>query len=197
VDNSDDTNNANKGGYRRYYKTSKKYEPTELGNAENSLYVCSVDGTIIKEIPAGETFILSKKGGREFDPILGTYRTTKKIKNGFVKVNDGALLELDNKDLPIIKIISHVCQQTGKIIWSNGKYIRNGTDIGKICGVGVNTGKRILKKMIEEDVIHKHKDSRGSYFTFNPFIALRGQRATIELFEDFKDSKWRWINSSE
>ena len=44
--------------------------------------------------------------------------------------------------------------------------------------------------MLKEDIIHKHKIKNKNYYTFNPWIASRGKRVSMELYDDFKLSEW-------
>lgn len=159
------------------------------------------DGTVIDTVKSNQTYAILDKGDRVTRRNSVKHLTdTVKISSAFVKVNDIALSLFDKDLLPVCKLFQYVSYQDGRIEWNNGRPIKTSTDISKICGISSATAKKLINRLIEEDIIHKHRmanDNRSFYFTMNPFICLRGSRALIDLFEDFKDSKWRWINSNE
>ncbi len=159
------------------------------------------DGTVIDTVKSNQTYAILEKGDKVTRRnSIKHLSETVKIKNAFIKVNDVALSLFDKDMLPVCKLFQYVSYQDGVIEWNNGRAIRTSTDIATICGVSSVTAKKMIKKLIEEDIIHKHKktkDNRSFYYTMNPFICLRGSRALLDLFEEFKDSKWRWINSNE
>lgn len=159
------------------------------------------DGTVIDTVKSNQTYAILDKGDKVTRRTSAKHLSdTVKISSAFVKVNDVALSLFDKDVLPVCKLFQYVSYQDGKIEWNNGREIKTSTDIAKICGISSTTAKKLINRLIEEDIIHKHKrakDSRSFYYTMNPFICLRGSRALVELFDDFKDSKWRWINSNE
>lgn len=159
------------------------------------------DGTVIDTVKGNQTYAILDKGDKVTRRSSVKHLSdTVKISSAFVKVNDVAL-SLFNKDmLPVCKLFQYVSYQDGIIEWNNGRAIKTSTDIAKICDISKTTAKKLINKLLEEDVIHKHKrtkDNRSFYYTMNPFICLRGSRALVDLFKDFEDSKWRWVNSNE
>lgn len=172
----------------------------EEGNVK-SIVIAYDDGTVIDTVKANQTYAILEKGDKiTRRNSVKHLSDTVKISSAFVKVNDIALSLFDKDVLPVCKLFQYVSYQDGIIEWNNGRAIKTSTDIAKICGISPTTAKKLINRLIEEDIIHKHKrtkDSRSFYYTMNPFICLRGSRALVELFEDFKNSKWRWINSNE
>ena len=159
------------------------------------------DGTVIDTVKENQSYAILEKGDKVTRRnSIKHLSDTVKIGNAFIKVNDVALSFFDKDILPACKLFQYVSYQDGKIEWNNGRAIKTSTDIAKICGISTSTSKKMVNKLVQEDIIHKHKrtkDSRSFYYTMNPFICLRGSRALVDLFEEFKNSKWRWINTNE
>lgn len=159
------------------------------------------DGTVIDTVKKNQTYAILDKGDKVTKRNSTKHLSnTMKLKNAFVKVNDVALSLFDKDMLYCCKLFQYVSYQDGKLEWNNGKAIKTSNDFAKICGISSTTAKKLINKLIDEDIIHKHRrerDNRSFCYTMNPFICLRGSRALIDLFNDFKDSKWRWINTDE
>lgn len=159
------------------------------------------DGTVIDTIKANQSYAILDKGDRVTRKTSVKHLSdTVRINSCFVKINDVALGMIGKELFPICKLFQYVSYQDGRLEWNNGRAIKTSVDIAKICEISSVTAKKLISKMIEEDIIHKHrrdKDNRSFYYVMNPYICLRGSRALKELYEDFKDSKWRWINTNE
>ena len=157
-------------------------------------YVVNEEGEILETIESNEKIAKLKSGDKvvrntSIEYLLGSIEV--KFKK-FYKINENACLELCKYGNIIINLLPYIGFADGKLIFVNGKYVRPKHLCG-MFGKKTKSGNKIIQELIENDMIHKHKDGKTYYFTFNPYIAIKGTRITEELYEDFKNTKFREI----
>lgn len=148
-------------------------------------YIVSSEGEFIRDVSLDENIysVSTSPYKKEF----------KRLQTGFIKLNEVAYSQLKCNKNYLSDLLPCVCNLTGKLVYDNNKTVKGPMGIAKICKINKNTATKFVRELIEEDVIHKKEDG----YVFNPFIALRGQKCTMELFNEFQQSKWRYINSKE
>lgn len=160
-----------------------------------SKYIADENGTIIDEIKDNEMIIKINSGDRVVrKKSLDYFEDTKELKKRFIKVNDQAINILNKYGKYICCLLKYVGYLDGILRFNNGIYLSNKT-ISKIFEVNERNTIRILNDLIKEDVIHKHKEKNRNYYTFNPWIASRGKRVSINLYNEFKMTEW--VNKSQ
>ena len=165
---------------------------------DEKFYVVRNTGEVIREITGD--FVVAPSGALYANGTgrLSFYKPKfKRLRTGFIKLNEVAFAQLDKEMLYAVKLLPYIGYLSGKLSFDNNKPIRNYSSIARICNISMNNCKKMMKKLIDEDIIHKHGGGKTGYFTFNPFVALRGVKATMELYEEFEESKWRWFNTKE
>ena len=165
---------------------------------ENAKYILNEQGAVLEVLKDNQTYAILEQGDRVTrKSSIKHLSDTVKISCGFVKINDIVVGTFDKELLYCCKLFEYVSYMDGRLTWTNGRNIKNATDISKICGISVTTAKKLLKRLIDEDIIHKHKkekEERSFFYTFNPYICLRGSKASRSLYEEFKDTKYRFMN---
>jgi hypothetical protein len=161
-------------------------------------YIVDNTGAIIDVISENQNYAILEQGDRVTrKSSIKHLSDTVKINCGFVKVNDIVIGTFDKELLYCCKLFEYVSYMDGRLTWGNGRYIKNATDFARICNISTTTSKKLLKRLLDEDIIHKHKkekDERSFFYTFNPYICLRGSKASKNLYEEFKDTKYRFMN---
>lgn len=153
-------------------------------------YIVNEDGVIINTISDDEAVIKIGNGDRVVrKKSLEYFEDTKELKKRFIKVNDQALSMLHTYGKYICCLLKYVGYLDGVLKFNNGIYLSNRT-ISKIFNVNERNTVKILNDLVQEDVIHKHKIKNKNYYTFNPWIASRGKRVAIELYNEFKMTEW-------
>lgn len=173
-----------------------KVEPIQINPRDDyKIYIVDQFGEVLDEITRVSTLF---EGTVKDNIIINpTALESVTIKSHFVKLNERVFVLLEDVNLDkVSRLLPYVSYMSGILCFDNNKRISSDLSISKVCGVGKNNSKKFVNSLINEDIIHKHTDN-GTYYTFNPFICLRGDKANIDLFEEFENSKWRYINSGE
>ena len=160
-----------------------------------SKYIVNENGEIIEVINSNDVIVKMSKGDRVLrKPSIDYFKDTKEIKKRFIKVNDQAINILNKYGKYICLLLKYVGYMDGILRFNNGIYLTN-KNISKIFGVNERNTVNILNDLIKEDVIHKHKEKNRNYYTFNPWIASKGKRVSIDLYNEFKMTEW--VNVSQ
>lgn len=167
-------------------------------------HLLSDDGQVVTELDKGQSYAILNQGDIVIRrDLVNRKKETVEIKNNFVKVNDLALYSLftSHKDLyPLTTLFYCTSYQTGILTYTNGKRIKSISGIARVCGISRSTANRFIKKAKALDIIHEssYLDKKQSLvFTMNPYICCRGSRVEKDLYIEFKESNWRWVNSQE
>ena len=154
------------------------------------LYVTDEHGEVIDIIESTDKYVKLSEGDKVVRKgVLQYLNDTVDLKYHFVKVNPNVYGDIANK-CPILNIlIDYIGYMDGVISYKNGKIIRI-KDIPKICNVSEATAKRQIKNLIEMDVIHKIR-GKPSYFVINPYVAYRGRKIYLSLYEEFKFTEYK------
>lgn len=129
--------------------------------------------------------------GGSVEYLLGTISVRF---NKFLKINDLACIELKEYGNDLFQLFQYLGFSDGILSFSNGRRLRPKFLYG-LFSRKRRRGSTIVKELIELDVIHKHKDGKTYYFTFNPYIAIRGTRISTELYEEFKNTKYKSLGN--
>lgn len=158
-------------------------------------YIVDGNGEIIEVINDSEVVIKVGQGDRIVrKKSIDYFHDTKEIKKRFIKVNDQATNILSKYGKYICLLLKYVGYMDGILRFNNGIYLSN-KSISKIFGISERNTIKILNDLIKEDVIHKHKEKNKNYYTFNPWIASKGKRVSIDLYNEFKMTEW--VNKSQ
>ena len=155
-------------------------------------YVVDESGEILEVINTDENIAKLKKGDRVIRGNSIEYFTgTVPIKyKKFYKINELACEELNKYGNYLFLIFPYIGFSDGILIFSNGRRLRP-KHLAGIIGKKNRSGSKVIQELIEKDVLHKHKEGRTYYFTLNPYIALKGNRITKDLYDEFKTTKYR------
>ncbi len=148
-------------------------------------YIVDEEGEILREI--SKNAIVYDKGQ------LNIATATEKITMDFLKVNPKTINKIDLNLKYVVILLDYVEFRTGILRYKNGRQIRKIKDFSKIFGISEQVVYRVIKDLINRDIIHKRKDEEGHYyFLFNPYIAHKGDRVSRDLVKEFYNTEWRY-----
>lgn len=154
-------------------------------------YIVNENGEVLDTIPEGSSAVVMEYGDRLVKRGTIEYlKGTVTIDYKFYKISIEALKKLSEYAVQIWQILPYVNYATGILLHSNGKPIRP-RKLASILKKKRRSGSYTIAKLIELDVIHRHKDGKTYYFTFNPYIAIKSKRITKELYDEFKNTEYR------
>lgn len=147
----------------------------------------------VKEVFNEEDHIAKLKNGDRVirggsvEYLLGTISVRF---NKFIKVNDLACIKLKEYGNDIFQLFQYVGFGDGILAFSNGRRLRPKFLYG-LFSKKRRKGETVVKQLVDLDLLHKHKDGKTYYFTFNPYVAIKGTRISTELYEEFKNTKYK------
>ena len=169
--------------------------PTQKVGEILTKYIVKDDGEVVDVIEDEDILVKMKHGDRIIrKESIDGLKDTKEIKKRFIKVNDQATSMLSKHGKYICLLLKYVGYGDGILRFNNGIYLSN-KSISKIFGINERNTVNVLNDLIREDVIHKHKEKSKNYYTFNPWIASKGKRVSIDLYNEFKMTEW--VNKSQ
>ena len=158
-------------------------------------YIVNDNGEVIDVINDNDVVVKMNNGDRIVRKTsIDYFKDTKEIKKRFIKVNDKAINLLNKYGKYLCLLLKYVGYMDGVLRFNNGIYLTN-KNISKIFGINERNTINILNDLIKEDVIHKHKNKNKNYYIFNPWIASKGKRVSIDLYNEFKMTEW--VNVSQ
>ena len=155
-------------------------------------YVVNEHGEVLKTINDDEDIATLQTGDR----ILR--RNTRKYLENTVAINYGRFIKL-NPDIcesvfkysrELFLLFKYVNFQTNILTWQNGRFIRP-KQLAGILKKKRRTGNDIINNLIDEDIIHKHRDGKTFFYVINPYICIQGKEIPKWVYEEFKMTKYR------
>lgn len=155
---------------------------------KQELYVTNEYGEIIDVIDSSDSYVKLSEGDKVVRKgVLQYLSDTVDIKYHFVKINPNSYGEIAKKYPIINELIKYTSYMDNRLSYRNGRAIKM-KDIPTICKVSQSTAKRQIKGLFELDVIHKVRDKKEkqTYLVMNPFVAYKGRKIYLSLYEEFK-----------
>ena len=154
-------------------------------------YLVDENGEILNEFTENDVVTTLNPNDRILRNTSVEYlKGTVAINIRFFKVSILALQNLNKHASEIWTILPYVDYATGILTHPNGRLVRPKALASKLRKKR-RSGAMIIKELCDLDVLHKHKDGRTYFYTFNPYIAIRSKRITKELYDEFKDTIYR------
>lgn len=159
------------------------------------MYLVDKDGEIINEIdPKKDRIVVQslKDIKREGAP-LSKIENSKRIKYRFAKVNMANIVDVKKVAPFFIELIPCISYFDNILRFDNGVKI-NSTNIGLIYGeknTSRQYGNRLIKKLVDEDIVHKYGTGKSSYLVANPWICYCGKTVQIDVAQEFENTKWK------
>lgn len=159
------------------------------------MYLVDKDGEIINEIdPKSSRVVVEsldkiKRGGVPLSKI----ENSKRIKFRFAKVNMANIVDVKKTTPFFIELIPYISYFDNILRFDNGVKI-NSTNIGLIYGeknTSRQYGNRLIKKLVDEDIVHKYGVGKSSYLVVNPWICYCGKTIQIDVAQEFENTKWK------
>ena len=153
-------------------------------------HVVSIDGEIHKDIYEGDKVKTTRQ--KSCDYLRDTIELNKY--EGYVKAYTRSLFEvckvLSGSEVQFLNYLtSYIRYTTGILAHDNGRKLTR-HEMSSETGIEIRSVDRILSKLIEKQVLGKHKTGHDICFTVNPYIFMKGSRVNITLMKMFENSKW-------
>jgi hypothetical protein len=159
-------------------------------------YIVNENGEVIEEINDETAIVKVNYGDRILrKKTIDYFKDSITLKHKFVKANDLALYNTNSYAKYINKLLIFVGYMDGILKFSNGVFLKN-KHISEIFEINTRNTNRVMNELAKQDIVHKHKKDKVIYYTFNPWIACRGKRIDIDLYNEFKMTEWA-LNSKE
>ena len=112
----------------------------------------------------------------------------------FVKVYTTVLFKLSRslsgtESQFINYLLQYIRYTSGLLEYRNGNTLTR-SHMALETGLNIKTIDRLLKSLVDKQVLGKHKTGQDISFTVNPFIFMKGKRISDTLFNLFKNTKW-------
>lgn len=164
---------------------------TVKNSINKELYVVDENGEVLDKIESQDRYVKLSDGDKVVRKgVLQYLSDTTDVKYRFIKINPVILYKSCEKYSILPFLISSVGYMDNICEFKNGKTIQI-KDLPKLCNKTYSTIKRQLKGLIEDDIIHKKKIDKKVVLIVNPWIALRGRKVYLSLYEEFKLSSLR------
>lgn len=156
-------------------------------------YVVTENGEVLETLEDNENYIKTQKGDRVVrSSSLEWLEDTIPVKIKFIKLNPATCEELAKYGSELFCLFKYVHFQTGILVFSNGNKVRP-KHLAGILHKKRRSGSRVIAELIEQDILHKHKEGTTYYYTMNPWVCLKGRRVSKSLYEEFMKTKYRDI----
>lgn len=159
------------------------------------MYLVDKDGEIINEIdPKKDRFVI-----QSLDDIKKKSRALQKLENStrvkyrFAKVNVLNISEVKKTAPFFIDLIPYISYFDNILRFDNGVKI-NTLNIGLVYGkknFSKQRGGKLVKTLVDEDIVHKYGVGKNSYLVVNPWICYCGKTIQIDVAEEFESTKWK------
>ena len=147
-----------------------------------------IDGVKVGEINEGDRITRKKQ--------LEYLRQTAEINKdkSYVKVYTKHLFELSRslsgtENQFVNYLLGYIRYESGILAHENGKVLTRQTMTVE-TELSIKTIDRLLKSLIDKQVLGKHKTGHNICFTVNPYIFMRGSRVNTTLIKMFENSRW-------
>ena len=159
------------------------------------MYLVDKDGEIINEIdPKKDRVVVQSLKDIKRDGVpLSKIENSKRIKYRFAKVNMANIVDVKKVAPFFIELIPCISYFDNILRFDNGVKI-NSTNIGLIYGeknTSRQYGNRLIKKLVDEDIVHKYGVGKNSYLVVNPWICYCGKTVQIDVAQEFENTKWK------
>lgn len=162
-------------------------------NNDEVVYLVDKDGEVIKEIDPKENRIVvqsledTKNKGR----ALSKKESSKKIKYRFAKLNVENIKELRRVAPFFIDLIKYISYFDNILRFDNGVKISSTNIHLAFDKISRAKSYRIVKTLVDEDIVHKYGAGKNSYFVVNPWICCCGKTIQVDVVEEFENTKWK------
>ena len=162
-------------------------------NNDEVMYLVDKDGEIINEIdPKSSRVVVQsldkiKRGGVPLSKI----ENSKRIKYRFAKLNMANIKDIQKVAPFFIELIPYISYFDNILRFDNGVKI-NSKNICLAYGkISRAQGYRIIKILIDEDIVHKYGVGKNSYLVVNPWICYCGKTIQVDVAQEFEETKWK------
>lgn len=107
----------------------------------------------------------------------------------YIKVNFNVLNLLVDRAPITLKLLKYVNYKENALMFPNGVYI-NQTNLAKDLGVSREYICRKFRDLKKLKIINTIKKDRKTIYLLNPYIATKGEKIYIEVFDKFIKTEW-------
>ena len=158
------------------------------------MYLVNEQGEILNEIDPRENRVvvqsleeIANKG-----KALRKLEESKKIKYRFAKVNVENIIEVRKVAPFFIDLIPYISYFDNILRFENGVKITP-SNIGLVYGRNVSRqyGSKLIKLLVDEDIIHKYGVGKNARLVVNPWICYCGRSLQKDVVDEFEESRWK------
>ena len=159
------------------------------------MYLVDKDGEVINEIdPRKDRFVIqSLDDVKKKSRALSKLENSTKVKYRFAKINILNIKEIKKVAPFFIELIPYISYFDNILRFENGIKI-NSVNIGLVYGeknFSKQRGGKIVKALVDEDIVHKYGVGKSSYLVVNPWICYCGKTIQIDVAQEFENTKWK------
>ena len=164
-------------------------------NNDETLYLVDSNGEIVNEIDQSTSRVVIqsiekiKKGGTSLSKAINS----KRLKYRFAKLNMANIKDIKRVAPFFIDLIPYISYFDNILRFDNGVKI-NPMNIGLIYGeknTSRQYGNRLVKQLVDNDIVHKYGVGKNSYLVVNPWICYCGKTIQADVAQEFEESKWK------
>ena len=157
------------------------------------MYLVNEEGEIINEINPKENRIVvqSLEDLENKGKALKKLENSKRLKYRFAKLNVLNVEEITQVAPFFIKLIPYISYFDNILRFDNGVKI-NPNNIGLVYGkISRAKAYRIVKILVDEDIIHKYGSGKNARLVVNPWICYCGKTIQADVADEFEETKWK------
>lgn len=103
--------------------------------------------------------------------------------------------ELSPTELRLVLASMRFCLkfETGELVYPNMEPV-SASELCQKAGVNKSRGMSALRSLVEKQILDKERRGRSFVYLANPYIFMRGNKVSEELFERFCNTKWAYVS---
>lgn len=159
------------------------------------MYLVNSNGEVVNEIdPKRNRFVVqSLEDVKKKSRALSKLENSTRVKYRFAKVNVLNIREVKKVAPFFIDLIPCISYFDNILRFDNGIKI-NAFNIGLVYGdknFSKQRGGKLVKTLVDEDIVHKYGVGKSSYLVVNPWICYCGKTIQIDVAQEFENTKWK------
>ena len=159
------------------------------------MYLVNSNGEVVNEIDLKRNrfVVQSLEDVKKKSRALSKLENSTRVKYRFAKVNVLNIREVKKVAPFFIDLIPCISYFDNILRFDNGIKI-NTLNIGLVYGdknFSKQRGGKLVKTLVDEDIVHKYGAGKNSYLVVNPWICYCGKTIQVDVAEEFNNSKWK------
>lgn len=162
-------------------------------NNNRQILVVNEEGEVIEDlgyVRENENVVKLSSGDRIYRATSIDYlRKTTRVKTPFVKLHIDGIKDLV-KIYPNVMLLFPLISYLDNILRFGNNQVVNSTNFYKAINTSPDNAKKLIKRLTDAEIVHKHGIGKRSYFVFNPYICSCGKAINKDVVDEFEESYW-------